>query len=56
MGKWVGQFSEEVQMANKYMKKCFTPLAIKEMKNKTILRFRLTPVRVAVIKKTTNVD
>jgi hypothetical protein len=29
-------------------------LAIKEMKIKTILRFYLTPVRIAIIKNTTN--
>jgi hypothetical protein len=48
------QFSEEVQMANKYMKKCSASLAIKEMQIKTTLRFHLTPARMAVIKKTSN--
>jgi hypothetical protein len=32
MGKWVEQFSkEELQMVNKYMKKCSIFLAIKEI-------------------------
>jgi hypothetical protein len=45
---------EEIQMAKKYMKKCSPSLAIKEMQIKTALRFYLTPVRIAIIKNTTN--
>jgi hypothetical protein len=41
IAKWTNelniQFSEEVQMANKYMKKCSTFLDIREMQIKTIL-------------------
>jgi hypothetical protein len=54
MGKCIGQFSEEIQMTNKYMKKYSKSLAIKEMPIKTTLRFRLIPVRLAIIKKTNN--
>jgi hypothetical protein len=53
VNKWTSelnrQFSkEEVQMVNKYMKKCSTFLAIKEMQIKMTLRFCLTPVRMAI--------
>jgi hypothetical protein len=42
-------------MAKKnHMKKHALSLAIKEMQIKTILRFHLTPVRIANIKNTTN--
>jgi hypothetical protein len=47
------QFSEEkIQIANKYMKKCQTFLAIKKMQIKTLLTFHLTPVSWAIVKKT----
>jgi hypothetical protein len=41
-------------MAKKNMKKYSPSLAIKEMEIKTTLRFHFTPVRMAIIKKTTN--
>jgi hypothetical protein len=40
-------------MANKYVKKCSTTLANKDMQIKMTLRFHLNPVRIAIIKKTT---
>jgi hypothetical protein len=45
---------EEVQMAKKHMKTCSPSLAIKEMQIKIMLRFHLTPVKIAIIKNTTN--
>jgi hypothetical protein len=36
------------------MKQCSPSLAIKEMQIKTKIRFHLTPVRIAIIKNTTN--
>jgi hypothetical protein len=50
------QFSKEgIQMANKYMKKCSAFLAVKEKQIKTILRFHLNPVRVAITQQTNNI-
>jgi hypothetical protein len=39
-------------MAKKHMKKCSTSLAMKEIQIKVMLRFCLTPVRMATIKNT----
>jgi hypothetical protein len=43
-------------MTEKHLKKCSTPLVIREMEIKATLRFHLTPVRMAKIKNSCDRD
>ena len=45
---------EDLQMAKKHMKRCSASLIAGEMQIRTAMRYHLIPIRMAIIKKSTN--